>query len=316
MSQLIDSFGRVHRYLRISLTSKCNFKCTYCYSESEASSTINTPFMQRILRIFAQLGINKVRLTGGEPLLHPEIVNLAKLIKQIPQINSLGITTNGLLLRRYMQGLKEAGLDSINISLDSLVPPKFAFITKINGYEKVWEGINLSIQHIPKVKLNCVVMKGVNDDEILDFVELVRERNIGVRFIEFMPFTGNSWEDSRFLPKERMIDLISRKYAISRIKPDDPIAEYYEIGGFKGYIGFIASMTTPFCERCDRVRITSDGKFKVCLHSPREYQLDPSMTDEELIHCIREELMQKPESHGGVENILGNGNRPMIGIGG
>lgn len=316
MSQLIDSFGRIHKYLRISLTSKCNFKCTYCYSETEPSSSIDTSFMFRIVNIFSQLGINKVRLTGGEPLLHPEIVNLAKLIKQVPQIDSLGITTNGLLLKRHMKGLKEAGLDSINISMDSLVPPKFAFITKINGYEKVWEGIHLSIQHIPKVKLNCVVMKGVNDDELLDFVELAREKNIGVRFIEFMPFTGNSWEDNRFLSKERMIDLISSKYALTRIKPEDPIAEYYEITGFEGYIGFIASMTTPFCERCDRVRITSDGKFKVCLHSPREYQLDASMTDEQLIHSIQEELKQKPESHGGVDNIIGNGNRPMIGIGG
>jgi cyclic pyranopterin phosphate synthase len=256
-----------------------------------------------------------VRLTGGEPLIHPKILEIAKSVKQVKGINHLAITTNGLLLRRHLPGLLSAGLNSINLSLDSLIPAKFAFISKVDGFSKVWQGFNECLGKV-SLKLNCVAMKGVNDDEILDFIELAKDREISVRFIEFVPYTGNQWEDKRFISHEDILKVISQKYAFRRILENDPIAKYYKIDGFAGSFGVIGSISEPFCDRCDRLRITADGKFKVCLNSPQEVTLDEQMTDEELLKVIKLELWNKPKEHGGVNNMIGNGNRPMIAIGG
>jgi molybdenum cofactor biosynthesis enzyme MoaA len=191
---LLDSFSRIHNYLRLSLTARCNFKCVYCYSPESPPSSIDESFMLRLVSLFSTLGVSKVRLTGGEPLVHPKILQIASSIKKNPGISHLAITTNGLLLHRYLPGLLDAGLDSMNLSLDSLVPEKFAFIAKVNGFDKVWKGFSDAYGKI-RIKLNCVVMKGVNDDEILDFVEIAREKDVSVRFIEFVPYTGNQWDD-------------------------------------------------------------------------------------------------------------------------
>eukprot|EP00358_Blepharisma_japonicum_P003462 CAMPEP_0202948290 /NCGR_PEP_ID=MMETSP1395-20130829/13215_1 /ASSEMBLY_ACC=CAM_ASM_000871 /TAXON_ID=5961 /ORGANISM="Blepharisma japonicum, Strain Stock R1072" /LENGTH=153 /DNA_ID=CAMNT_0049650219 /DNA_START=380 /DNA_END=837 /DNA_ORIENTATION=- len=153
-------------------------------------------------------------------------------------------------------------------------------------------------------------MNGVNDDEILDFVELTRHNDFSMRFIEFVPYTGNQWNDKRFFPYKNIIETIEKKYKIERINPQDPIARYYQIEGFKGSLGVIASITEPFCDKCNRLRITADGKFKVCLNSAREIDLHEEMTDEELIKVIKEELLMKPKEHGGIKNMIGNGNRP------
>jgi len=316
MSLLTDSFGRVHKYLRLSLTSKCNFKCSYCYSGLPTPPTAEMTFLKRLVGLFATQGVSKVRLTGGEPLLNPQVVEIAKEIKSIPEVNHLAITTNGLLLDRYFKGLVDAGLNSANISLDSLVPAKFAFIAKVDGFHKVWKAIEAATEALDTVKVNCVVMNRINDDEILDFVEIARHRKVSVRFIEFVPYTGNQWTDKRYFPFTKIIETIQSKHEITPTMLDDPVAKYYNIPGFSGNIGVIASLTEPFCEKCDRLRITSDGKFKVCLNSPQEVSLEPSMSDAELLKVIREELLQKPKEHGGVSNMLGNNNRPMTHIGG
>lgn len=312
---LIDSFSRIHNYLRLSLTSRCNFKCTYCYTADTPSDPVPHTFLLRLVSIFAKQGVEKVRLTGGEPLIHPKIVEIASEIKKNPEIRHLAITTNGLLLNRHLPGLLSAGLDSMNLSLDSLVPAKFAFIAKVDGFSKVWQGFLDSYGKIA-IKLNCVVMKGINDDEIIDFVNLARDRDISVRFIEFVPYTGNQWDDKRFFPHTEILKIISKQYQLERINEEDPIAKYYKIPGFKGSVGVIGSISEPFCDKCNRLRITSDGKFKVCLNSPQEVDLSESLTDEELLRIIKTELWRKPEEHGGIEKMIGNGNRPMISIGG
>lgn len=312
---LFDSFGRLHNYLRLSLTSRCNFKCVYCYTDDTPPPAVAEDFLCRLVTIFASQGVTKVRLTGGEPLVHPKILQIAKNIKNTQGINHLAITTNGLLLHRYLSGLIDAGLDSINLSLDSLVPAKFAFMAKVDAFEKVWRSLKLSYEKLP-IKLNCVVMRNMNDDEILDFVELARDMKISVRFIEFVPYTGNQWEDKRFVSHQEIMDKITKKYSVTRVNLEDPIAKYYQIEGFQGTIGVIGSITEPFCDKCNRLRITADGKFKVCLNSPRELDLDNGMDDEQIVKAIREELWKKPKEHGGVEKMIGNGNKPMIYIGG
>ena len=158
------------------------------------------------------------------------------------------------------------------------------------------------------------MMRGINNDEIIDFVELAKERDISVRFIEFVPYTGNQWEDKRFFSHQEIMDIVTKKYSVQRINEEDPIAKYYKIPGFLGSMGVIGSISEPFCDRCNRLRITADGK--VCLNSPQEVELNPSMDDEELLKVIKEELWRKPKEHGGIEKMIGNGNRPMIGIGG
>lgn len=313
---LIDSYSRIHNYLRLSLTSRCNFKCSYCYiPEASSSDPVPYTFLLRLVSIFAKQGVEKVRLTGGEPLIHPKIVEITSSIKKIPEIRHLAITTNGLLLNRHLPGLLSAGLDSMNLSLDSLVPEKFAFIAKVDGFSKVWKGFLDAYGKI-SIKLNCVVMKGINDDEILDFVELAKNMNISVRFIEFVPYTGNQWEDKRFFPHTEILNIISKKHQLIRINEEDPIAKYYKIPGFQGSVGVIGSITEPFCDRCNRLRITSDGKFKVCLNSPQEVELNESLDDEQILKIIKDELFNKPKEHGGIEKMIGNGNRPMISIGG
>ena len=314
---LLDSYSRLHNYLRLSLTGRCNFKCSYCYTPEAPPPQVSHDFMLRLVGLFASQGVDKVRLTGGEPLIHPKIIEIARRVKEIPGIKHLAITTNGFLLHRHLTSLLDAGLDSMNLSLDSLVPAKFAFISKMDGFDKVWKGFLQGYDSGRlRIKLNCVMMRGINDDEIMDFVELAKDRDISVRFIEFVPYTGNQWDDKRFFSHDEIMEVVKKKYTYERIHPEDPIAKYYQIPGFKGSMGVIGSISEPFCDRCNRLRITADGRFKVCLNSPQEIELNKDMTDEELLVHIREELMKKPKEHGGIEKMIGNGNRPMIGIGG
>lgn len=312
---LVDAYSRLHNYLRLSLTGRCNFKCSYCYTPEAPPAQVSHDFMLRLVRLFASQGVDKVRLTGGEPLIHPQIIEIARQIKATPGIKHLALTTNGLLLNRHLKNLLAAGLDSMNLSLDSLVPQKFAFISKVDAFDKVWGGFLQAYGKL-KIKLNCVIMRGINDDEILSFVELAQNRDISVRFIEFVPYTGNQWDDKRFFPHDEIMKIVESKYKVERIHPEDPIAKYYQIEGFQGSMGVIGSISEPFCDRCNRLRITADGRFKVCLNSPQEIELTNDLTDAELLVHIREELMKKPKEHGGIEKMIGNGNRPMISIGG
>jgi cyclic pyranopterin phosphate synthase len=313
--KLVDTFGRLHNYLRVSLTPKCNMRCSYCYETPEEPKTLDREFLARIIRVFSELGVNKVKLTGGEPLLRRDIPELVKDINSCPNIKHISLTTNGMLLHRYLDTMADNGLKSCSISIDSLVAPKFAFITGQDVLPKVLEAVHRSVKRLETVKVNCVMMKGINDDELLDFVELTRELPIRLRFIEIMPFTKSVWKEDRFISAKDMLARIAAKYTLET-QEVEPVAYYYQVKGFVGKVGVIASMSEPFCDKCNRLRITSDGKLKVCLHDTRELQLDPAMNDAEMAAAIWAELQEKKEAHGGMDVLASRNNRSMNSIGG
>lgn len=317
--KLVDSYGRLHSYLRISLTSACNFKCGYCVGDSPSkpsTTTLDMSSFLRVVKLLAANGVSKVRLTGGEPTLRPDLPEIVSNIKAFRGIRHVGITTNGFLLPRIANSLASAGLDSVNISLDSLVPAKFAFITKVDGFARVWKGIETSVGLFPTVKLNVVVMNGFNEDELGNFVELAGKLSLTVRFIEYMPFPGNAWSLRKFISLEDMKKRISQRFQLLPADLNDPIAEYYDVEGQTGRIGFIASISQPFCEACNRIRLTSDGNLKVCLHDNEERKLDMTLSDEELLRAIQAVLVRKRFQHDPATDLVSAPNRSMVNIGG
>lgn len=316
---LADGYGRMHSYLRISLTSTCNFKCSYCVGDTGLKpqhTTFNFPGFLRVIRLLSLHGVSKVRLTGGEPTLRSDLPSIISTLKSIPGISHVGITTNGFLLERMGLALSTAGLDSVNISLDSLVPGKFAFITKVDAFDRVWRGVEKSLVWFPTVKINVVVMNGFNEDELGDFVGLTRNLPLTVRFIEYMPFPGNTWSQSRLLPLSVIKSMLSQHYTLTPSSLPDPIADYYTIPGHIGRVGFISSMTKPFCEKCNRIRLTADGNLKVCLHDEKEVKIDLNMRDEDILQVIKSALMSKPKEHLPISTLKDTPNRPMVSIGG
>eukprot|EP00180_Rhodochaete_pulchella_P004666 Plantae.Rhodophyta-Rhodochaete_pulchella.ctg9186.p1 GENE.Plantae.Rhodophyta-Rhodochaete_pulchella.ctg9186~~Plantae.Rhodophyta-Rhodochaete_pulchella.ctg9186.p1 ORF type:complete len:372 (-),score=45.68 Plantae.Rhodophyta-Rhodochaete_pulchella.ctg9186:761-1876(-) len=328
---LLDSFGRAHTYLRISLTEKCNLRCRYCMPAEGVALTpkaeiLTTTEIFRLGLLFARAGIEKIRLTGGEPLVRPDFDDVVRGLASIPEIKSIGVTTNGVSLKRKLPMMREAGVTALNISLDTMVPAKFELITRRKGAARVLEAIDLATeQGFPEVKVNCVVMKGVNEDELVDFVNLTERRNIEVRFIEYMPFDGNRWSDAKFVPYATMLDHISRHFGrISKeVDGKNDTTKHFRVPGYKGTIGFITSMSEHFCGTCNRLRITADGNLKVCLFGSSEVSLRDALrsgaSEEELMSIISSAVMRKKYAHGGhqgMHDIARNKNRPMITIGG
>eukprot|EP00347_Sterkiella_histriomuscorum_P022310 403330934 len=306
-SILTDTFKRKHDYLRISLIEKCNFRCQ----------------VNRIIDIFTQVGVNKIRLTGGEPLVRKDLIDIVHDIKSRPQIKTIAMTTNASLLPRKIERLREAGLNQINISLDTLVEAKNQFITRRHGgFQQTLKAIDMALNlDFEAVKLNVVAMKGFNEDELCDFVEFVKDRAMEVRFIEFMPFDQNDWNNKKLLPYFQIRKLIEDKYKLTR-NQDGPHAtsKTFSIEGYKGTVGFISSMSEHFCGGCNRMRITADGNLKICLFDNREINLremiDQGMSDSDILLQVREHLYKKHFSHGGVDSILQRENRSMTRIGG
>ena len=324
---LSDGFGRLHTYLRISLVEHCNLRCRYCMPDEGLEWTPDEELLTdeeivRLAKVFAKAGIRKVRLTGGEPLLRAGIETIARSIAAMPGIDTLAITTNGLLLRKRLPALQHAGLNLLNISLDTLRPDRFEAITRRKGLHLVLEAIDLAVEMgYNPVKVNCVVMRGVNDDELIDFVALTRDRPIEVRFIEFMPFDGNQWDERHLVSFSDMKSLIRRQYRLEQCKsgPNDT-SRTYQIPGFLGRVGFITSMTDNFCEGCNRLRITADGHLKVCLFGRSEVSLRDAMrrgaTDADLLDVVSHAIGRKFARHAGMHAIAASKNRPMIQIGG
>ncbi|XP_054716310.1 molybdenum cofactor biosynthesis protein 1-like [Uloborus diversus] len=324
---LIDTFERRHNYLRISLTEKCNLRCQYCMPEegvnlSPSSQLLTTKEIILLCSLFSKLGVNKVRLTGGEPLVRKDIVEIVKSLKDLKSLNTIGITTNGIVLHKKLKELKEAGLNAINISLDTMVPSKFEFLTRRRGWDNVVHSIHSALEMgFDPVKINCVVMKGINDDELCSFVKFTENQKVDVRFIEYSPFSGNKWNNKKMVPYLSMIDIIKKEYPElkrSQDKPNDT-AKAYKIPNFKGQIGFITSMTENFCGSCNRLRITADGHLKVCLFGKEEVSLRDILrkgnSEEELIHVISTAVLDKKKQHAGMFNLMKGENRPMILIG-
>ncbi|EFP08296.1 hypothetical protein CRE_16920 [Caenorhabditis remanei] len=323
-----DMFMREHTYLRISLTEKCNFRCLYCMPAEGVplkpkDKMLTNEEVLKLVKLFASHGIDKIRLTGGEPTIRKDIVQIVEGIASTPGIKDVGITTNGLVLPRFLPDLKNAGLTKINISIDSLERQKFAKMTRRDGFDKVWKSIELARRYFPKVKLNVVVIRRQNENEIVDFVNLTRDRNLDVRFIEFMPFGGNEFTNDQFFGYREMLNLIVEKFRGDVIRLSDSpndTTKAYKIEGYEGQFGFITSMTDHFCNTCNRLRITADGNLKVCLHGNSEVSLRDKIrggdTDEQLSEIIQKAVNNKKARHAGMDALKNLPNRPMILIGG
>ncbi|XP_026210347.1 molybdenum cofactor biosynthesis protein 1 isoform X2 [Anabas testudineus] len=325
---LTDSFGRRHSYLRISLTEKCNLRCQYCMPEegvklTPRSQLLSTSEIMTLARLFVQEGVDKIRLTGGEPLIRPDVLDIIAELRKLEGLKTIAVTTNGINLARLLPKLKDAGLDLINISLDSLVPAKFEFIVRRKGFHKVMEGIDKAIEMgYNPVKINCVVMRGLNEDELLDFAALTEKKPLQVRFIEYMPFDGNKWNFKKMVSYQEMLDRIRQQWPnLEKLQTGHTdTAKTFQVPGFQGQVGFITSMSDQFCGSCNRLRITADGSLKVCLFGNSEVSLRDVLrsgaSEEELLKIIGAAVGRKKNQHAGMFSISQMKNRPMILIGG
>ena len=325
---LIDSFDRAHNYLRISLTDNCNLRCFYCMPEEDYEFTPASRLMQpteieSIASIFVQNGVDKIRLTGGEPLVRKDAAEIIERLAKLPV--DLSLTTNATRLHDFVDVLAKAKVKSLNISLDTLDPDKFNIITRRNGFQKVIDNIHLMLNRNFKVKINVVVMKGLNDSEIFDFVAWTKELPVQVRFIEFMPFDGNRWSSNQVFTWKDMLERIEEKYTPLRLQDGiHDTDKKYKIEGHKGSFSVISTMSAPFCSGCNRMRLTADGKMKNCLFSTNETDLLTALrNNEDLLPLIQESIHSKAKELGGqftkdFEKIHTEdlNNRSMISIGG
>ncbi len=325
---IIDGFNRAHNYLRISLTDNCNLRCFYCMPEEEYEFTPASRLMQpeeieSIARIFVSQGVDKIRLTGGEPLVRKDAADIILRLSKLPV--HLTITTNGTRLHEFADVLEYAGVKSLNISLDTLNSEKFNLMTKRNQFEKVYENIHLMIKKGFHVKVNMVVMNKLNTDEIIDFVRWTKEEEVHVRFIEFMPFTGNRWESEKLFTWQQILDRVGSEFDILPLEREkNDTAKKYIVPGHKGTFAVISTMSAPFCSDCNRMRLTADGKMKNCLFSQSETDLlTPFRNKEDILPLIYQSILDKKKALGGqfttdTEHIDTSKitNRSMITIGG
>ncbi len=325
---IIDSFNRVHNYLRISLTDNCNLRCFYCMPEEHYEFTPPNRLMQldeivAISKIFVGLGINKIRLTGGEPLVRKDAGAIITALSALPV--KLTMTTNATRLHDFADTLEAAKMHSLNISLDTLQAEKFNLLTRRNQFDTVHNNILMMIRRGFHVKVNVVVMNGINDKEINDFVEWTKNLPVHVRFIEFMPFSGNRWNSNKVFTWQQIMQVIEEKYVVERLEDEvHDTAKKYSIQGHQGTFAVISTMSAPFCAGCNRIRLTADGKIKNCLFSKEESDLLSAFrAGVDIEPLIRNNIMSKKESLGGQftadfahihpEDI---NNRSMITIGG
>ena len=303
---LMDNFSRVISYLRVSITDRCNLRCRYCtegvFPFIPHPEILRYEEIIRFVRIAASLGVHKVRLTGGEPLQRKGLAFLIREINAIEGIDDIGLTTNGVGLADAVEELRDAGLRRVNISLDSLSPERFSFITGVDAFAKVLGSIEKAKEAgLHPVKINTVIIKGFNDDEVLDFAEFARKQEVQVRFIEFMPFGEKAlWDSSKILNSAYLEDLIRRVHVL-RPSPNSHKgpAKMFLINGSQGQVGFISPMSSHICHECNRIRVTPDGKIKPCLFSETEYDVKALLrggaSDEQLVEFLRNVVREKPE---------------------
>lgn len=308
-----DLFGREISYMRISVTDRCNLRCKYCMPEEGVENLghdkiLSFENIHRIVKAAAELGISKFRITGGEPLARKGIVNLVELLAGTEGVKELAMTTNGTLLAEQAEALKNAGLNRVNISVDSLIYHKYEEITRGGDLDAAFEGINAALAvGLKPVKLNVVAMEGFNDDEILNFVQLTINHPLDIRFIELMP-VGHAANNSgyRYLSSD---DIKKRLPNLIPLKQQDGVADLYKYPEAKGKIGFISPMSNHFCGDCNKIRLTADGKLKPCLHTDQEIDLNgvlQSGDQEQLKETLRNAILQKGEKH-----ELNNGAKPV-----
>lgn len=312
MSQIFDSFGRRINYLRISVTDRCNLRCIYCMPPEGVpwiphSDLLSYEEIATIVQIAAALGINKIRLTGGEPLIRPGLPNLVEMLSGIEGINEIAMTTNGILLKEYAMVLKRAGLRRVNISLDTLKADRFRYITRLGELKDTLKGIEAAREaNLEPVKINVVVMRGINDDEVLDFAKLTREKGWHIRFIELMPFANVT----EFVPSSEIRQSI---VSLGTLEPCSPITgngptRSYRLPGAKGTIGFISPLSEPFCSACNRLRLTSNGQLCPCLLSDGGIDLKGPLrnnaTAQQLKNLILKAVASKPKHHHLADGIV------------
>lgn len=309
-----DNFGREINYLRISVTDRCNLRCRYCMPADGFKNIIpreqilSFEEITRLAEAAAKLGIHKIRLTGGEPLVRHGIVDLISRIHEVEGIHEIGITTNGILLADMAEDLKKAGVTRVNISIDTLVPEKYSRITRGGDLNRVLAGIEAAKRvGLTPVKLNVVALGGFNEDEFGDFIEMTRDEDIIVRFIELMPIGHADVGDS--------YGFISNQEILSRFAELEPVdnekysvSDDFRLPGGKGKVGFISALSNHFCSSCNKIRLTSDGKIKPCLHSNDEIDMKGPLTlsDDELLEALRASVNRKVEHH-----LLNEGAAPI-----
>jgi len=308
---LKDSFNRIANNLRISITDRCNFRCSYCMPEEgmvwmDKNELLTYEELHRLVRIFSELGVSKIRITGGEPLMRKDVHSLVSMLSGLDAIKDLAMTTNGYFLNDQAELLAKAGLNRINVSLDSLDAVKFKEITRRDYLHRVLEGLEtIALQGIAPIKINAVIIRGVNDNEVSEFAILAREKPYIIRFIEFMPIgCDDGWNSGKVLPSQEIRERIEYELKMKLVpveyhgtQPSDRFV--FEDG--KGEIGFISSVSEPFCEHCNRVRITSDGKLRTCLFSHKETDLKKLIRNNEKDDTIKavigEAVWNKEEGH-------------------
>jgi GTP 3',8-cyclase len=327
MTGISDSFQRPINYLRISVTDRCNLRCVYCMPQEGITLMSHYDILSyeeifTLVKAAAELGINKVRLTGGEPLVRAGVSDLVRLISGIDTIEDISLTTNGILLARYAADLKDAGLMRVNVSLDTLKPARFRQITRCGELEETLKGIEAAEEAgLTPVKINMVVMAGVNDDEIPDFARKTINDGWNVRFIEQMPVNNDAAAASKFFSVN---DMKKRLDAVGTIEPwkvniGNGPAKYFRFPGARGTVGFITPVTEHFCVQCNRLRLTADGKLRLCLLNEDEIDLKEPLRSgasvEELKVLIQNAIAKKPESHHLAEGTNHKG-RPFSQVGG
>ncbi len=305
---LIDSFGRVHNNLRISVTDRCNLRCTYCMPEDvvfmDRADLLSFEEIVHFVQVAAPLGIDKIRLTGGEPLMRRDLPRLVRMLLEVPGIRDVGLTTNGLLLAEQAQAFFEAGLRRINISLDTLDPDRFRQITRRDGLERVIEGIHAAKRAgFNPIKINAVSIRGVTESEVLPLARFARQHGLQMRFIEYMPIGADAWERSKVYFAHEILEQLEREVAplvpADHYDPAAPAMEFRYTDG--GEVGFIASVSRPFCMNCNRLRLTADGKLRNCLFALDELDvrslLRGGADDRAIAQLIGQSVQAKWEGH-------------------
>ncbi len=328
---LQDSHGRDHAYLRISLIERCNLRCSYCMPEegvelSPKSHLMTYEEIYEIANTFVKHGVTKIRLTGGEPLIRKDIPIILEKLASLPV--ELSITSNAVIIDKFIDVLKANGVNKINVSLDSLDSEKFKHITRRDQFKKVYNNILLLVKEGFTVKINAVLMKDFNDNEIIAFINFTKDLPVSVRFIEFMPFDGNKWDMSKMVSYAEVMDYVNEAFTKDEVErmqdaPNDT-SKNYKIKGYKGSFAIISSVTNPFCDSCNRLRLTANGQLKNCLFSSTEADLLTTLRSGKPIEpVIKKAVEAKLKVRGGMDTIeklqepkLHSNNRSMITIGG
>jgi cyclic pyranopterin phosphate synthase len=325
-----DHYQRHIDYLRVSITDRCNLRCVYCMPPEGTYKLNHHDILSyeeilRIIRVALEMGISKVRLTGGEPLVRKGVIQFCRLLGRLPGLQSLSITTNGLLLEEYARDLRAAGIRRINISLDTLQPQKFKQITRCDVFDGVWRGIKAAEDAgFQPLKLNVVVMRGINEDEVADLARLTLDHPYHVRFIEFMPINADDrWLSQYYVSSDEILTRLRCVAPLEEISSEhtNGPARHFRWSDVQGVIGIISPISHHFCMSCNRIRLTADGKLRNCLFSDHEVDVKSPMrhgaTDAELSQILRESIANKPEKHAIQPDFFRKcQNRPMVAIGG